>query len=182
MNFYPLDIKSMKDDLFIEMLDVFIQSILYVRGVYPKGIFRKRKIFNTASYVVIHPDICSYLKNVLETARKLKATNSLRSAQLILFCEEEILFGTPKEEILEKYTFHVATDGGTAADTTDELRRYVLKFEDQVRTGLILLNSNTKELPALMSDSSSFRVHLDTNDKAFLELCERDKADPEVFR
>lgn len=171
----------MKDDLFIEMLDVFIQSILYVRGVYPKGAFRKKKIFNTASYVSIHPDICTYLKNVLETARKLKSTNSLRSAQLIIFCEEEVLFGTAKEEILEKYTFHVTSDIGIEADTTDELRRYVLKFENQVRTGLILLNSNTKDLPALMSDMTSFRVHLDTNDKAFLDLCERDKADSEVI-
>lgn len=171
----------MKDDLFIEMLDVFIQSILYVRGIYPEGAFRRRKVYNTVAYISIHPDINSYLKNVLLTARTLKTEQTLRSVELILFCEQEFFFGSPKEEVLERYVFYISPDDNNdSIQNVDDLLDHIIHLEEELRSGLLKLNSTTKELPGFTSKSCSFHVRLQTTNTAFVEQCERDNASPDV--
>lgn len=51
----------MENDLFLEMLEVYINSILYVRELYPAAIFRKRRVYNTSAYISIFPPLNQYL-------------------------------------------------------------------------------------------------------------------------
>lgn len=163
------------------MLDVFIQSILYVRGIYPEGAFRRRKVYNTVAYISIHPDINSYLKNVLLTARTLKAERSLSSVELVLFCEQEFFFGAPKEEVLERYVFYLPREeNNDSIQNVDDLLKHIIHLEEELRAGLLRLNSSTKDLPGFGSKSCSFHVRLQTTNTAFVDQCERDNASPDV--
>lgn len=159
----------MQDDLFIEMLDVFLQSILYVRGLYPEAIFRRRRIYNTAVHISIFPPLNEYLKNILTTIQELKIARKLRSVELVILCEEPVFFGCTKEEILEKYVFYIEPDQN-ARQIELNLGLFLLKFEDDLRSGLIQLNDKVKNLKALDPDLCSFRIQLDTTDLAFLDL------------
>lgn len=67
------------------MLEVFIQSILYLREVYPAGIFRKRKYYSTAVYISIYPELTDYLKQVLTSIKYLKEKNQLRRVELVIY-------------------------------------------------------------------------------------------------
>lgn len=157
----------MQDDLFIEMLDVYLQSIMYVRGLYPEAIFRRRRIYNTAVHVSIFPPLNEYLKEILTTIQQLKETRNLHSVELVIFCEEPVLFGCSKEEIVEKYIFYVEPDQNARQI---DLSSFLLKFENDLRSGLIQLNDKVKHLKKLDADSCSFRIQLDTTDSAYFDL------------
>lgn len=168
--------QQMKDDAFIAMLDVFIQSVLLVRDVYPQDAFRKRSVFNITSYFCIHPGVNKYMKSCLETARDMKMARGLRAVELLLLHKPPVLFGCSKIEVLERYVFNVLPDdGGT---TTKDNLPYLKEYQDQLRVGLAILNSNTKEMPSL-GKMYSFRIQLQTNEQTFIDQCEKENAKTE---
>lgn len=144
----------MENDLFMEMLEVYINSILYVRDVYPAAIFRKRRVYSTIAYISIYPPLNRYLMNVLKTAQELQAANKLFHVELIIFQQREYeLFSIPDdEEILEKYIFRIERNENSDGGKMD-LESYVFRFEEELRRGLLELNTKTKNLKRLNSES-----------------------------
>lgn len=144
----------MENDLFLEMLEVYINSILYVRDVYPSAIFRKRRVYSTVAYVSIYPPLNRYIRNVLKTAQELQATNKLFKVELILFQQRDCeVFSVPDdEEILEKYVFRIERNEDFDSSKM-ELDAYIFRFEENLRRGLLELNQKTKHLRRLKSES-----------------------------
>lgn len=144
----------MENDLFLEMLEVYINSILYVRDVYPAAIFRKRRVYSTVAYISIYPPLNRYLLNVLKTAQELQAANKLFQVELIIFQQREYeIFSMPDDEdILEKYIFRIERNENSDNDKMD-LDAYIFRFEEELRRGLLELNQKTKLLNRLNSES-----------------------------
>lgn len=166
----------MKEMHFIAMLDVFIQSILYVRGVYPQGAFCKRKVFNISTHFCMHPGVNKYIDNCMKTAHDMKLAHGLCAVELILLHKPKVLFGCAKEEILERYVFNVLPDADNI--NRDDRLAFLEDFNDQLVCGLSLLNSNTKEMPQL-GEMYSFRIQLQTNEQTFIDQCEKENAKTE---
>lgn len=80
-----------KDDFFLEMLEVLINSIIYVRNVYPASIFKQQKMYNTSCYICIYPPLREYIQNVLKTAISLKRKDELYKIDLIFEKDEATL-------------------------------------------------------------------------------------------
>lgn len=144
----------MENDLFLEMLEVYINSILYVRDVYPAAIFRKRRVYSTVAHISIYPPLNRYLVNVLKTAQELQAINKLFQVELIIFQQREYeLFSMPDEEdILEKYIFRIERNENSESSKLD-LDAHIFRFEEELRRGLLELNQKTKHLNQLNSES-----------------------------
>lgn len=144
----------MENDLFMEMLEVYINSILYVRDVYPAAIFRKQRVYSTVAYISIYPPLNRYLRNVFKTAQELQMANKLFQVELIIFQQREYeLFSISEdEEILEKYIFRIERNERTDSSKMD-LESYIFRFEEQLRRGLLELNQKTKHLNRLKSES-----------------------------
>lgn len=177
--FFYLDRCQMENDLFLEMLEVYINSILYLREIYPAAIFRRRRVYSTTAYISIFPPLNDYLVKVLKTAQELKAANKLFEVELIIFQRECELFGTPEDEdILEKYIFRVECVDNPD-NKKDELDVFIFKFEEELRRGLIELNQKVKSLKRL-SDNCQFRIHLETTQNAFVDLVSKDNSKSEV--
>lgn len=173
------DRTKMESDLFLEMLEVYINSILYLREVYPAAIFRKRRIYSTTTYISIFPPLNEYLVNVLKTARELKDADKLFQVELIIFQRECELFGTPDdEEVLEKFIFRV--ERNEAQSSKHDLDTYILKFEEELRRGLIELNQNAKNLNRLNTEYCKFRIHLETTENAYIDMVNKDNTKTEV--
>lgn len=175
-----LDKTKMEDDLFLEMLEVYINSILYLREVYPAAIFRKRRVYNTSTYFSIFPTLNNYLLNTLKTAQELKAQNKLFEVELIIFQRELDFFGTPEdEEILEKYVFRVEqSENADVKKTDDDL--HVIQFEEELRSGLIRLEQMAKNLPKLNEEYCGFRIHLETTEHAYVDIVTKDNSKSDV--
>lgn len=144
----------MENDLFLEMLEVYINSILYVRDVYPSAIFRKRRVYSTVAYISIYPPLNRYLLNVLKTAQELQAANKLFQVELIIFQQREYeMFSMPDDEkVLEKYIFRIERNEHSDNSRMD-LDAYIFRFEEELRRGLLELNQKTKHLNRLDSES-----------------------------
>ncbi|XP_046854215.1 mitotic spindle assembly checkpoint protein MAD2B-like [Xenia sp. Carnegie-2017] len=52
-------------DILCEFLEVAVHFILYMREVYPAGIFEKRMKYNVAVQMSCHPELNQYIQNVL---------------------------------------------------------------------------------------------------------------------
>lgn len=170
----------MENDLFLEMLEVYINSILYVREVYPAAIFRKRRVYNTAAYISIFPPLNAYLLSTLKTAQELKAANKLFQVELIIYEREMDLFGTPDdEEIIERYVFRVERDENADSKKTD-IDLYILQFEEELRSGLVQLEQTAKNLKRLNTDCCGFRIHLETTESSFVDIVTKENSKSEV--
>lgn len=170
----------MESDLFLEMLEVYINSILYLREVYPAAIFRKRRVYSSTAFISIFPALNDYLLNTLKTAQALKAQNKLFQVELIIYQKEFDLFGTPEdEEVLERYVFRMENDENSGKDITD-LPLYILQFEEQLRKGLIDLDKTAKHLKRLDPQYVGFRIHLETTQAAFVDIVNKDNSKSEV--
>lgn len=159
------------------MLEVFINTILYVREVYPAAIFRKRKMYSTAVYASIYPKLNDYLVKVLTTAHNLKKQNKLIKLELVIYKSCAGHTARRNEQILEKYVFEVdaeATNDWKNSDSTRSPDQYLIEFEEDVRTALFQFEKMAKTLKRLdcVADGEDccFRVELVTTESAFIEL------------
>lgn len=168
---------QMENDLFLEMLEVYINSILYLREVYPSAIFRKRRIYQTAAYISIYPKLNEYLLNTLKQAQLLKAANELYQVDVIIYQRDFELFGTPDdEEVLERYVFRVEESDNNKKD----LVAWIQDFEENLRSGLCQLDRISKKLKPLKSDSIGFRIELKTTQSAYHDITQKDNTQTKV--
>lgn len=172
----------MYDDLFIEMLDVFFNSILYLRDVYPSGIFRRRRIYSTAIYASIYPPLNNYLKKVLKTASDLKSQQKLRKVELVIFKEEFTIFDDDvDEQILEKFVFQIEqNDNNNKWQDKMDLGEYLMEYEEQVRQALYQINYVMKNMKPLDGSECGFRIELETTQDAFVDLVNKSNSQAEV--
>lgn len=176
-----------ENDIFVEMLEVFINTILYVREVYPAAIFRKRKMYSTAVFASIYPKLNDYLVKVLTTAHNLKKQNKLIKLELIIFKRSESHTSKRNEHILEKYVFEVDVNGTNDWKKSDSTRtpdQYLIEFEQDVRTALLHFAKMAKTLKRLDCGDDGedwcFRIELVTTESAFIELTNRMNSTNEV--
>lgn len=170
----------MDNDLFLEMLEVYINSILYLREVYPAAIFRKRRVYSTTAFISIFPPLNDYLLNTLKTAQELKAENKLSQVELIIYQREFELFGTPEdEEVLERYVFRVE-DKENRDNSKVDWALYILQFEEELRRGLFQLDRMAKNLKRLDTEYVGFRIQLETTQAVFVDMVNKDNSKTEV--
>ena len=76
--YYYLDLNKMKlkhasvldvVDIFLEFVETAIHNILYCCNVYPPTLFHKTQKYNCIVYMARHPDVVSYIRNVLDALR-----------------------------------------------------------------------------------------------------------------
>lgn len=164
------------------MLDVFINSILYLRDVYPSEIFRRRRIYSTAIYASIYPPLNDYIRDVLKTILELKEQQKLRRVELVIYKVEPTLFDDDEEEeILEKFIIYMKPDGDTKRSDQMDLGEYLLKFEEQLRRAIAQLNHSMKNMKPLNSDECSFRIELETTEAAYVNLVSKINSQPKVI-
>lgn len=58
-------------DVLSEFLEVAVHLILYVREVYPVGIFQKRKKYNVPVQMSCHPELNQYIQDTLHCVKPL---------------------------------------------------------------------------------------------------------------
>lgn len=156
------------------MLEVFINSILYVRQVYPAGIFRKRKMYNTVVFISIYPKLTEYITKVLAAAQHLKKAKNLHKVELVI-CKDDEMF----QNVIEKYVFEVDTQRPSKSqsmlDERNSYDKYLIEHEEQLRKSLISLDQKAKNLRSLKNDQVSFRINLETSQSAFVEITNNSK-------
>ncbi|KAH8341143.1 hypothetical protein KR074_002363 [Drosophila pseudoananassae] len=147
-----------KVDIQLEAIEVLLNHILYVRGVYPSQIFKKRRIYNTPVFVSIFPPLNNYLAGVLRSVKELMGRNGLQSLEVILYHEEN--------NPLESYQMLVESLVTGASENDPHL----IEYEQQLRSAIYKLSERVKQLSKLPPGTTCFKIHLHTCQDAFVRL------------
>ncbi|ETE60784.1 Mitotic spindle assembly checkpoint protein MAD2B, partial [Ophiophagus hannah] len=75
-------------DVLSEFLEVAIHLILYVREVYPTGIFQKRKKYNVPVQMSCHPELNRYIQDTLHCVKPLLEKNDVEKVVLVILDKE----------------------------------------------------------------------------------------------
>uniref|UniRef100_A0A182TAG1 HORMA domain-containing protein n=1 Tax=Anopheles maculatus TaxID=74869 RepID=A0A182TAG1_9DIPT len=147
-------------DVIVEMMEIYINSILYKRKLYPEAIFRIRKAYNIPVYVSIYTALNDYIAQTLKAARELIKNRKMRRMEVIIFKEQE--------NPLESYVFELNYGGAASAKGNDE---NLSAFEEELRKSLLSLDGRMKDLKKL-SDSADvkFKIKLHTTKLAYVKI------------
>ncbi|XP_034027792.1 LOW QUALITY PROTEIN: mitotic spindle assembly checkpoint protein MAD2B [Thalassophryne amazonica] len=75
-------------DILCEFLEVAIHLILYVREVYPSGIFQKRKKYNVPVQMSCHPELNRYIQDTLHCVKPLIEKNDAEKVVVVIMDKE----------------------------------------------------------------------------------------------
>uniref|UniRef100_A0A8B9M3E3 Mitotic arrest deficient 2 like 2 n=1 Tax=Accipiter nisus TaxID=211598 RepID=A0A8B9M3E3_9AVES len=71
-------------DVLSEFLEVAVHLILYVREVYPIGIFQKRKKYNVPVQMSCHPELNQYIQDTLHCVKPLLEKNDVEKVVVVI--------------------------------------------------------------------------------------------------
>ncbi|XP_017493757.1 PREDICTED: mitotic spindle assembly checkpoint protein MAD2B [Rhagoletis zephyria] len=155
-------------DILIEALEVFVNHIIYVRGVYPEQIFKKRRVYNVPVYVSIFPSLNSYILNVLKAARSLQQQGELECVLLQFYHDEIPLNECYKFDIKQLQQF-IEFPEREEAELPMLHDRFLIDFEQELRSSLYKLAERLKPLEKLPK-GAKFKVSLNTTQEAFVKF------------
>lgn len=146
--------------IYVEAIEVILNHLLYIRGVYPAQIFKKRRVYNTPVYIAAFPALNVYLGNVLRTVQQLLKDERQLRLEVIIYSEET--------ESTESYMLDLQP---VASQQLQQLRQdqYLMEYEEQLRFALYKLGERVKKLPKL-SQSAKFKVHIHTTQAVFTKF------------
>lgn len=145
---------------------------MYIRGIYPEPVFRKRKMYNTTVYLSIYPKLNKYISNMLIYAKELLDLKRLYRVHIVVYeCSDGR--GTITRQI-EQYAFAVSPpDNDEPIDkTVDEYR---LEMEKYGRDVLLYLDQNLKDYKSLEGRNAIFKIYLETTETAYIDISQRSK-------
>ncbi|XP_013407471.1 mitotic spindle assembly checkpoint protein MAD2B [Lingula anatina] len=136
MSHQDFSVSEVSADILCEFLEVAFHCILYVRQVYPPGVFERRKKYNIPVQVSRHPEVRSYIQEVVKSLRPLLQNNELEKVVLV------ILDGF--ERPVERFVFEITTP--QQPNISDD--SFLLRIEQALRSFILKLNI----CEALLSD------------------------------
>ncbi|XP_016954325.3 DNA polymerase zeta subunit 2 [Drosophila biarmipes] len=144
-------------DIIVEAIEVLVNHILYVRGIYPAHIFKKKRMYNTPVFVSIFPPLNNYLTGVLRSAQELLRRRELQCLELIVYQKES--------EQLESYKMSPEPRGeGQLADD------HLMEFEQKMRFALYQISERMNQARKYAAGSCQFKIHLHTTQEAFIRF------------
>lgn len=155
----------MYDDALIECLEVFIQTVLYIRKLYPEEIFRRRKIYSIPVYVSIYPPLNDYIKMVLKTAKYLLSERKLHKLEIVFFRGQGTM-----EQRLENYFFENESLQESFGRKRDDV--HLFDFEDSIKRSLLQMEERIRGVSRLPSNAK-FKILLHTTKSAYIGLSEK---------
>eukprot|EP00112_Aurelia_sp_Birch-Aquarium-sp1_P015427 Seg3414.2 transcript_id=Seg3414.2/GoldUCD/mRNA.D3Y31 product="Mitotic spindle assembly checkpoint protein MAD2B" protein_id=Seg3414.2/GoldUCD/D3Y31 len=139
-------------DIICEFLEISINLILYIRGVYPDGIFRKCQKYGIAAMMSCHPELNMYIKDVLIGIRSLILAGNVERVNLHINTKDD----TPIERFVFELQFF--EHGGT------QISSHIQGIEQYLRDLLLKINACDALLKPLpkSSDDCTFAVTVET--------------------
>ncbi|KAK6175285.1 hypothetical protein SNE40_013779 [Patella caerulea] len=140
-------------DILSEFVEVAIHSILYNRGLYPQGVFQRRKKYSVPVQMCLHPDVTSYICNIVESIKVLLEEGEIEKIVVVIL--------TRHHKPIERFVFEIATSS-VGSNTSDQ---YLLEMEGSLRSFLLKLTVCDAMLQSLPEDCT-WSVHIHTRESA----------------
>ncbi|TWW56264.1 Mitotic spindle assembly checkpoint protein MAD2B [Takifugu flavidus] len=114
-------------DILCEFLEVAIHLILYVREVYPSGIFQKRKKYNVPVQMSCHPELNQYIQDTLHCMKPLIEKNDAEKVVVVIMDKEHRPVERFVFEISQPTLLSISSDS-LLSHVEQLLRAFILKI------------------------------------------------------
>ncbi|XP_070812162.1 mitotic spindle assembly checkpoint protein MAD2B [Pituophis catenifer annectens] len=114
-------------DVLSEFLEVAIHLILYVREVYPTGIFQKRKKYNVPVQMSCHPELNQYIQDTLHCIKPLLEKNDVEKVVVVILDKEHHSVERFVFEIMQPPLLAISSDS-LLTHVEQLLRAFILKI------------------------------------------------------
>jgi mitotic spindle assembly checkpoint protein MAD2B len=141
------------------MIEVYVNHLIYVRGLYPSAIFKDTKEYNIVVKVPIFDLVVNYIKTSMKTARELIATGELYCVEVQIYDDKRF------------YETHKITIGKSGSHSYND--EFLTEMESQIKNSLLALPNKTKSFKELPK-SATFKILLHTTEEAYFKM----QADP----
>ena len=146
-------------DVICEFLEVAFHLVLYNRGIYPDGIFKKRQKYNISVMMSCHPDLNSYINDVLVGIKLLITKGNVERVTLQVVSNENVP--------IEKYVFELLLF--MDRDRNRVIESVSPSLEQQLRDLLLKIHTADAVLKPLPNECS-FTVSIQTKESVANEL------------
>lgn len=144
--------------VFVEFLEIYVLQVLYLRGIYPKQIFRKHQAYSLSVYCSIYPPLNNYLKAALQNLCDMKELNKI----------EILVYSDNIDENRESFIINILNEIQISDSES------LINLNEYFRQCLFNLKQRCKVL-SKFDRSSRFKILLHTKDTAYQQLCNDSK-------
>ncbi|XP_078471368.1 mitotic spindle assembly checkpoint protein MAD2B isoform X3 [Lampetra planeri] len=156
-------------DILCEFLEVAVHMILYVRQLYPLGIFEKRRKYNVPVQMSCHPEVNKYIEDTLHCIRPLLEQNAVEQFVVAIVNKEN--------KPVERFVFEISPPN-VASHSLDEM---LAGLERALRAFLLKISVADSILEENPADCSfTIFVHTLENAIASTEVVQMQKSFPLV--
>ncbi|GFR79728.1 mitotic spindle assembly checkpoint protein MAD2B [Elysia marginata] len=148
-------------DILSEFVEVCIHCVLYCRGLYPQGVFEKRVKYNVPVQMCLHPDVCAYITNVVNSIKMLLTEGQVDKISVVILEEQST---TP----LERFVIEL----GTLEPNWTQKDPHLFQTEQALRGFLLKLNVSDALLHPASKDVT-WTVHVHTRDSTLSAVDEQ---------
>eukprot|EP00903_Cladosiphon_okamuranus_P017527 g16142.t1 len=143
-------------DILVEFLETAVHSLLHARRLYPPDIFERRRKYGVPVWMSRHPELNSYIYEVLLRTRSLMEHGVVRKVLVCFFKEAEYVDQAPVERVA--FAIRAEEDGG---GSVDPIR--LQDVEDQLRSALLQIQKSSAHLPT--RQGCTFALHVEAHEE-----------------
>uniref|UniRef100_S4RU02 Mitotic spindle assembly checkpoint protein MAD2B n=1 Tax=Petromyzon marinus TaxID=7757 RepID=S4RU02_PETMA len=159
-------------DILCEFLEVAVHMILYVRQLYPLGIFEKRRKYNVPVQMSCHPEVNRYIEDTLHCIRPLLEQQRQNAVEQFV-----VAIVNKENKPVERFVFEISPPN-VASHSLDEM---LAGLEKALRAFLLKISVADSILEENPADCSfTIFVHTLENAMASTEVVQMQKSFPLV--
>lgn len=141
------------------LVELFINTVLYQRHIFPDGIFRKRRAFSTFTFVTIFPPLATYLRRIVEVCSHLIKEGSMNALEVVMLSADN-------EELecheLKLSRLKLNVEDNDALDIEERMKEVLGAIEAKLRM--------LRPLPD--PENTTFRINIHTNQGSLRDINE----------
>ncbi|XP_065842383.1 mitotic spindle assembly checkpoint protein MAD2B-like isoform X2 [Oscarella lobularis] len=147
-----------------EFLEVAIHQILYLRNIYPSGLFKKRQVYQIPVQMSVHPELNQYIVQTVASIKDLYKKDQIERVDVIIRDESGA--------VIEKFLISTKL----AIDCTiNDTKQWVSELEMSFRSFLLKLNVIGTSLDPLPKDCTfGIEVHTSIESGSNLQTANED--------
>ncbi|XP_033642371.1 mitotic spindle assembly checkpoint protein MAD2B-like isoform X1 [Asterias rubens] len=144
-------------DILCEFLEVAVNQILYIRNLYPSGIFDRRKKYNVPVQMSRHPELNQYITDVIAGIKPLLVKDEIQCISVVII--------HALQHPVERFVFEIAPPSSRSLSNDS----FLINIEQSLRAFLLRINTCDAALQSNPPDCS-FKILVHTKSSAVFSM------------
>nr|XP_054769022.1 mitotic spindle assembly checkpoint protein MAD2B-like [Lytechinus pictus] len=156
-----LNLSHVSADILCEFLEVAVHQILYIRELYPLGIFERKQKYNVPVQLSRHPELNQYITDAVMGIKPHVIKDDVQCVTVVILNSKHIA--------VERFVFEIARP---STKKVDSIENRLERLEQSLRAFLLRLNTCDAVLHSLPQDCT-FSLLVYTKGSATMESHDR---------